>query len=170
MWTVIIFGLIFIAYGIYYSIKDRELYIGLTLLLGFVGALTGVLVGSIFGLISCLLPSVEYISEPTYIYGMTDSRELKESFCLGIGGIDSELQYYYVVETGDGFTKIVSSPANKTEIKESDEDPYMYTVQSKPKYKWLENFMFLEDIASTKTTKLVVPKDTIKIQYNVDLK
>lgn len=157
-----------IGYSFWDISKD---YFG-TLIGIFLGCCLGLCIGSLISLIfgSFLISSdfsleknIEY-KKP--VYSVVDNSGVDGSFFLGCGKVDSELKYYYVVKEDLG-EKIKSVYADNTYIKKTDGQPvikkYSYDFENKW-HRWL-GVCWKDDVYI-----LEVPDDTVKYEYNVNMR
>lgn len=139
----------------------------------------GVLSGGFFGLlVSALFSAVGYFVFPTRdvvlvekpIYSLADNNGGSGHFALGTGHIDSDLCFYYVTEEFDGSKTIEKAKRENTRIVETDEtSPSVKITGKRYKHTALNligfDFNFIND-----KTMLTVPKNTIIMDYSVDLR
>lgn len=119
--------------------------------------------------------SEEVYKEAYEIYSLENTTKFEGSFILGTGEIKNDYIVYYFLRKGEyGYTIDSIKPKyawHKIYIQESDEEtPKVKHVYEKKYYtgkyeKWLGK----GEVEEFKATVIVVPKNTIKLQYNVDL-
>lgn len=115
------------------------------------------------------------IGESIYSLSAQPESDIKGSFVLGCGNVSSntDVTYYYYVdgEYGKTIQKLRNGMMTKVYIEESDEvEPCVkyiytrsYTRDDAPEY------VKREDFKSLKAKVIVVPKNTIQIEYNANI-
>lgn len=136
-----------------------------TLIGGFVGILIAGMFGGILYL-SDVEQETKFISE-TPIYSVVDNQGLNGQFSLGYGRVSDELKYYYVVHEKLG-ERVNSITADCTHIKNTNSTPKLkiYEQDFKHKVWWLLGLNF----KAGNSYVIEVPKNTVKYDYNIDLK
>lgn len=112
----------------------------------------------------------------TYIYSLGDNTNTNGNFYLGFGQVETEWEYSYYYKTKDGF-KIGTQKAIDTYIVEDDTIPPQVREVTKCLNKDIEVDFLLspkriikENVCQSYTTKeIVIPKNSIKQNYNLDL-
>lgn len=102
--------------------------------------------------------------EQKEIYSVKDNSGFEGHFVLGTRSIESNLQYYYLVKEYLGY-KVESCDMEDTNIIEVETKP-MY---KKYFYEYKNKLLYLIAIDSDFKEVLEVPKDTIKIDYQIDM-
>lgn len=92
-------------------------------------AFMAVICGVVLSLPILLFNSEQIVSEPTPIYSVVDNQGENGRFALGCGSLDSEITYYFVINTESG-KKVQSSKQERTYINESEDAPYMTTTHT----------------------------------------
>lgn len=139
----------------------------------FVGALVGLLAMLILGSIGyVIIPNETVTISEMPIYSLSDSSEYSGRFVLGSGYVKSELRVYYVSITPDGKRIESCSRYNAYIVETNDESPKVKITGNRYKWKWARwifpeiNMMF----DCFDKVELIVPENTITMQYNIDLK
>lgn len=114
----------------------------------------------------------EYEVEQYKIYGVEDNWEIAGRFTLGTGSIRERMKYYYFTENAIGkYIESITATGN-VYIRETDDvEPcliYRYQV-TEFKYDFLKWFFGDKKTTTLVAKILVVPTNTIKVEYNVDL-
>lgn len=173
-WLIFVVAFVF---GFILSWKEEDFYPLLSCL--FIALIVLVALGGISNVHKIVVK--EYEEEQYKIQGLenniTTSQNTNGAFILGFGYINSstkeEMKYYYfkVNDIGKKLETIEITNNSDTYIRETDEIKpcLIYRYQetlNKGFWKWL----FGENRQSTKIAEiLVVPKNTIKIEYNVEI-
>lgn len=160
-----------IVVSIMYTISQKENMFGFVVNVG-KGFLAGLACYIFFGgIIGMAIPSSAYVESSNPIYGIEDKFNTSGSFFLGCGGFGEQLKYYYIEETDKGL-KTTSGGGEDFYLKiiEDDSEPrienYEYAFKNRS---WnLVAHIGFNDYYGYSV--LFVPKDTIKVDYNIDLK
>jgi len=169
----LIIGLIMITYMLY---DTSETIIGkiLSFICGIpFGALIGGLIGSLIAIITggilylIDIPQERLFISETPIYSVIDNQSFDGNFILGCGTISSSLKYYYIIKDEYG-NKVSSTDMGNTHIINTNGEPKIKKYHTDFKnQKWcLIGFNCKEKDDYI----LEVPNNTIKYNYNIDLK
>lgn len=135
------------------------------LLGGFVGFIIASMIGGILYIVE--IPQESKLISEVQIYSVVDNKGLNGQFALGYGKVSDELKYYYIVKEELG-ERVDSIQADHTHIQNTNDTPKLKTYERDFKNKvWLilginfrqNNYYVLE-----------VPNNTVKYNYNIDLK
>jgi hypothetical protein len=111
-------------------------------------------------------------SDSRYIKSLETVDGTNGVFFLGSGSINSDVYYYYYVQEDEGWI-LERANARWTKIVERDEQfPQVIKYSCNCKSRligWEHNFDFFEKCDNPKTT-LIVPPNTITVQYNTDIR
>ncbi len=173
-WIIIIIGMII---GTIYSWRDEDFTPLMCIV--FIALIIVLLLG---GLSSCFQVVVREYEEKQYnIQGLenniTTSQKTSGAFVLGFGYINSEtteqIKYYYfkVNDIGKQLETIEIGNYSNTYIRETNEiEPCLIYRYQETKNKGLFKWLFGEEREPNKIAEiLVVPENTIKIEYNVEI-
>jgi len=162
--------------GVWFALDEAESLLGRIGLLSVTTPL-GVIVGGIVGLlIASLNGGILYLtnvqqervfSQEQAIYSVVDNKGMEGNFALGYGRVNDTLKYYYIVKDDLG-QKVNSANSTDTHITNTKEIPKIKTYKTDFKNKTWKlvgiNFKELKDYV------LEVPENTVKYDYNIDLK
>ena len=170
----IILSIIVLIVAIVISIHEEDFE-------GFIALIVfcGIVIGSIFALSLVRQKTINTYEEKQYnIEGLENKTETKQEihghFILGIGNIsgetEQEMKYYYFKSNKKG-KKLKSVNANNVYIRETDEQkPCLIKEYEEQEFTGFLKFMFGACNNRVEKNKiLVVPTNTIKIEYNVDI-
>lgn len=173
-WIIIIIGIVI---GIILSMRDEDFTP--LMCFGFIALIIVLLLG---GLSSCFQVVVREYEEKQYnIQGLenniTTSQKTNGAFVLGFGYINSEtteqIKYYYfkVNDIGKKLETIEIGNNSDTYIRETNKiEPCLIYRYQETKNKGLFKWLFGEERNPNKIAEiLVVPENTIKIEYNVEI-
>ena len=186
LWIIlsVIVTIISVIVGVYEGIKEKSIQLGLLCLFGtaFIGLIIAIVLFFFLYAIFCKTEEVETTNQVCYIEGVESKNEQSSyivgdsyKFILGVshlqGGSNSSFKYYFFKITDKG--KMLSSVlATDTYIKETNkEKPSYYEVVTERKNTELSQKLFgdLFNMAINKKYILVVPENTIQIEYNIDI-
>lgn len=131
---------------------------------------SGVLCFSFFAIGSMVATEVATTTEEKYfekpIYSLQDNMATKSRFTIGRGYIDSSLRYYFLANTKYGYKVESVNSENAYLMADGENKIEFYNLKFENK---VVNYLF--DNLSQKSTFYVlhIPKDTIEINYNIDL-
>jgi len=100
------------------------------------------------------------------IQGLKDTQVTSGSFVLGSGSVDGDMVYYYMFRSGEGYL-MGSADASTTVLVEGVKKPRIVVKRAEFTNKFIKR-NFGEPTDDDKIT-LYVPKNTIKINYEVDM-
>ena len=173
---IIISAIVGLCIGVYLALDEADSLLGRIGLLSIATPL-GVIVGGIVGiLIAGLNGGILYLTDVQQerifvqeqaIYTAIDSQGIEGNFALGCGRVSDTLRYYYIVKDDLG-QKVDSANSSDTHIINTKDIPKIKTYETDFKNKkWdLIGFNFKE----SKDYVLEVPENTVKYDYNIDLK
>ena len=155
--------------GILYSIDgifgiDFKDVVMSTILGLLIGCVVYLFIG--FSILVCL--PKETIVYNTEIYALQDNSSVKGSFFLGSGNVDGTMKYCYLATNEDGVT-MNTIDANSVIIIESDDEPHIATYRSIVKDSFLKRQVLFGEIEPILKTKIYIPKNSIKYNFDVDL-
>lgn len=134
-----------------------------------IGFLAGVLIYIVVGsFIGTHFEKTSYVSESNNIYSLEDKFSYEGTFILGFGGFSEDIKYYYLKEVDDKGLILDSMEVDNCYVKiiEDNSTPRIECISSK----FINDKVNLIAIDSTFPYYILyVPKDTIKINYNIDL-
>ncbi len=110
-------------------------------------------------------------SERTAIYSLDTNAGVYGRFMFGAGHIETEMYYFYYTKGEYGY-KIDKTKAKDVEIVERDDaEPIGYIVKYKEKFTQPNIWFSLngEVLFAKEKTVIYVPKNTVKITYNVSV-
>jgi hypothetical protein len=110
-------------------------------------------------------------SERTAIYSLDTNAGVYGSFVFGTGHIETEMYYFYYTKGEYGY-KIDKTKAKDIEIVERDDvEPIGYIVKYKEKFTHPNVWFSItgEVLFAKEKTVIYVPKNTVKITYNVSV-
>lgn len=181
MWYVIsgIIGFIILILMIKESYFDFGDIIGMFLTLLFIWAVT---TGLLWFIASCMTNKVKTYEKKQYdIQGLENnistSQETNGAFILGFGYINSNdkdnIKYYYfkVDELGKKLETLEITNYSDIYIRETDdtEPCLIYVYEETENNKFFEWLLGKHTYTNKSAEVLVVPKNTIKIEYNVEV-
>ena len=117
----------------------------------------------------------EYEYDKINIVAIDSSKELSGTFILGLGNVNLEQQYVFYYLTADGGKKYGEVSKYSAIIYEEERrDGYMAKIGERTVYSdkvlfWLIPKFLLDGKDST-TYAIHVPKGTVKLEFNIDLK
>jgi len=173
---IIIGAIVGLCIGVFWALDEADSLLGRIGLLSVV-TLLGVIVGGIMGfLIASLNGGILYLTDVQQervfvqeqaIYSVVDNKGLEGNFALGYGRVSDALRYYYIIKDDLG-QKVESANSTDTHIVNTKDIPKIKTYKTDFKNKAWNlvgiNFKELTDYV------LEVPENTVKYDYNVDLK
>lgn len=146
-------------------------YIAERLALSLAGTFFGVMVGMIS--IPILMGAVHLVFDTEYVY--KDSKEVyalqdnvgtEGRFFLGSGGVDSKMEYYYMIKEDKGM-QIQSVNAEKSYVNEVDDvKPNINCYERRFENKVVQ---WLTPALPRNEYIFEIPEDSIKQNYNIDL-
>jgi len=173
---IIIGAIIGLCIGVFWALDDANSLLGRIGLL-LVTTPLGVIVGGMMGvLVACLNGGILYLADVQQervfiqekaIYTTIDNQGIEGNFSLGCGRVNDTLRYYYIVKDDLG-QKVESANSTDTHIVNTTDVPKIKTYETNFKNKkWM-----LVGINFKESTDYVleVPENTIKYDYNIDLK
>lgn len=162
MGVVIISVLVGVVVGIivYYRCNDFNVAS-----LGFCSAM--VVTAIIFGILAFAFETTPVKVSEQNIYALKDNSKTGGSFFLGIGNINEERCFFYVVNTEKG-KRIETKLVDKSYIIETD-DEAPKVVTYKKRYKSAIARFLYEDMNGEYEYRFYVPKNTITTEFEVDL-
>ena len=173
---IIIGAIVGLCVGVFWALDDADSLLGRIGLLSVTTPL-GVIVGGMMGiLVACLNGGILYLADVQQervfvkeqaIYTAIDNQGIEGNFALGCGRVSDTLRYYYIVKDDLG-QKVDSANSTDTHITNTTDNPKIKTYETDFKNKkWaLIGFNFKEG----KDYILEVPENTVKYDYNIDLK
>ena len=160
----IILAAMTIVGGIVLAIKEREgLLVGLGVLFAMVVAIIGL---STFYLVGqyCITPDEVYDTAKTNICAISDNTG---TFFVGRYHADSSVFYSYIKETDDGGKVVGRINVDTATLYDNEkEHPYITTIKKRNSNPFLRFFFFTD----TTRYEIHIPPQSIKYDYNVDLK
>ena len=173
---VIIGAIVGLCIGVFWALDDADSLLGRICLL-LITTPWGVIVGGMMGiLVACLNGGILYLADiqqervftqEQAIYTAIDNQGMEGNFALGCGRVSDTLRYYYIVKDDLG-QKVESANPTDTHIVNTKDIPKIKTYETNFKNKKLVligiNFKERTDYV------LEVPENTIKYDYNIDLK
>lgn len=172
---IIILTIIVLIIAIIIGVKEGDMS-----LIGFLLFMYSLIVAAIF-VICCAAggTTINTYEEKKYnIQGLENNLEIKQEmhgyFVLGFGSVsgktEQEMKYYYFKSNKKG-KKLKSIKANDVYIRETDKQkPCLIQECEEKEFTGFFKFMFGNWHEKVETNKiLVVPTNTIKIEYNVDI-
>lgn len=173
---IVISILVGIGLGIFFALDSFNSLFGRIL-----GMFFGIPIGGFcVGVIGCLIPAIiggilyginvpqeRILKQEQPIYSVVDNKGVEGNFALGYGRISDTLKYYYIIKDNYG-QKVDSTKAENTHIINTNDKPEIkiYHTSFKNKLWDLVAFNFKEE----NDYILEVPNNTIKYDYNIDLK
>lgn len=143
----------------------------------FVGIPFGVLCGGLIGfMIASMVGGILYVAEipqesklvsEVQIYSVVDNKGLNGQFALGYGKVSDELKYYYIVKEELG-ERVDSIQADHAYINNTTDAPKIITYEQDFKNKAWE--LIGVNFRQKNYYILEVPNNTVKYDYNIDLK
>jgi len=169
----LVVGLFMLTY-IFWDISETIIGKIISLIFGipigaFIGVFMGFIVASIIGGLLYLsdIPQERNFVSEEQIYSIVDNQGFNGQFVLGCGTVQSNIRYYYTIKDEYG-TKVSSVDMNTTHIINVNNEPKIKKYHTDFKNKIWDliavNFKEIDDYI------LEVPNDTIKYEYNIDLK
>ena len=160
----IILAAMTIVGGIVLAIKEREgILVGLGVLVALLVAFLGL---SIFYIVGqcCITPDEAYDTTNTNICAVSDNTG---TFFVGRYHADSSVFYSYIKETDDGGKVVGRINADTATLYDNEkEQPYITTIKKRNSNPFLRFFFFTD----TTRYEIHIPPQSIKYDYNVDLK
>lgn len=160
----IILAAMAIVGGIVRAVKEREgLLVGLGVLVAMAVALIGLSIYYTVGQY-CITPDEAYSTTKTNISAISDNTG---TFFVGRYHSDSSVFYSYIKETDDGGKVVGRINADTATLYDNEkEHPYITTIKKRNSNPFLRFFFFTD----TTRYEIHIPPQSIKYDYNVDLK
>lgn len=186
LWTMlsIIVAVISVIAGACEWFKSKDFKLGLLCLFGtaLVGMIIAVIIYFFLYAVFCKTEEVETTNQICYIEGVESKNEQSSyiignsyRFILGVsslqGGTSNSVKYYFFKVTDKG-KMLASVLATDTYIKETnDEQPSYYEITTETRNTEFSQYLFgdLFNMVKSKKYILVVPENTIQIEYNIDI-
>jgi len=173
---IIIGTIVGLCIGVFWVLEEAESLLGRICLLSITTPF-GVIIGGLVGiLVACLNGGILYLADvqqervfiqEQVIYTAIDNKGMEGNFALGCGRVNDTLRYYYIVKDDLG-QKVDSANSSDTHIINTKDIPKIKTYETNFKNKkWV-----LIGINFKESTDYVleVPENTVKYDYNIDLK
>lgn len=140
---------------------------------GILGFFAGILIGMLITLFTFVVISANATEVPVQsssqpLYALQDGSSTSGAFFLGNGIVSGDMRYTYLIQTVNGMS-METADVSHAYIKEDDKGkPRVIINTTKFKSDFLNNWF--PDMLPTETYTFIIPKGSIKYQYNVDLK
>lgn len=118
------------------------------------------------GILNASSPTEKYTYSETHMVVLKDNIETNGKFFLGSGRVDSEMQYYYMVNTNKGMQVRSVSAESSYLVESNDIQPMIVENRDRFKNKKLQLWF---PARNNSEIIIYVPKGSVDYSYRVDL-
>lgn len=141
--------------------------VGGSILGGFIGAIAGAAIASVFGLMAPLEPVVR--SETYHLVSLRNNDGVQGSFFLGSGSIGTEQYYFFYQEAGDGFMPgKVLVDGNVTVYEEDRTNADLVASWTEYRHHPIDNFVIHWNAGSYTRYAFHVPRGAIQRNFTLN--
>lgn len=150
------------VFGPFYGLGERILFLLLSLALGCVAFVLSI---SCAGVIGNNIPKVYTLQSSSQITALKDNQNLYGHSFLGTGSVNSEMRYYYAVDTAQGYT-VRDVKVSDSYLLFDDDNPRIESYQAR---KFKNKLHYIYAYPYGHFYKIYIPNGSLSSEYEVDL-